>query len=302
MLSTAQTEPTAATAPDAPRVYLCQVSATLSCGACCGLYNVARLSRETLTAMLHERTAAFARVPRTVADIDAFTERAVGFSPPERPFPGFHHCPFVGLIDKGRRVGCLLHPLAAGNAGVDWRGLSYYGGLACATYFCPSTRQLSPVHLMIVRAAFDSWYDYGLLVTERRLLAAAFERVESLLGRPLAAADASPVSAVAALLRELSVLQRHWPYRRPDAPGPSNYFFENGEYPRPPVNRQRADIPPSGDDVIFRELESVFADTAAMHRAERILDGLFGRLGRKMAVPGGGNACIALMGIDPRRE
>ncbi|MFH1981825.1 MAG: hypothetical protein ABIL58_08270 [Pseudomonadota bacterium] len=276
MPSTVHAEPVAASTPDAPRVYMCQVSATLSCGACCGLYNVAGLSRETLTDMLRERTAAFVQVPRTVAGIDAFAERAVGFSPPDRPFPGFHHCPFVGLIDGERRAGCLLHPLAAGNAGIDWRGLSYYGGLACATYFCPSTRQLPAAHLLIVRQAFDSWYDYGLMVTERRLLAAVFERVERLLGRPLAEADAFPSSAIAALLREFSALQRHWPYRRPDAPGPSNYFFENGEYPRAPVNRRDAGIAPSGYDDIFRELESVFASTAELCRAERVLDDIFG--------------------------
>ena len=30
-------------------VYLCQISSTVSCGACCGLYNVKNLSREKLT-------------------------------------------------------------------------------------------------------------------------------------------------------------------------------------------------------------------------------------------------------------
>ncbi len=40
-------------------VYLCQVSAQVSCGACCGLYNVADLSRENLTRMLERRTRCF---------------------------------------------------------------------------------------------------------------------------------------------------------------------------------------------------------------------------------------------------
>jgi hypothetical protein len=55
-----------------------------------------------------------------------------------QPFPEFHHCPYVGLIgNELSRVGCLLHPMAEGNTGVDFRGLSYYGGMACRIYFCP---------------------------------------------------------------------------------------------------------------------------------------------------------------------
>ena len=124
-------------------VYLCQVGERVSCGACCGLYNIADLSQRSLEVMLTEQTEEFARVPRTTEAIEAFQKKIEGWTPPQRPFPDFYHCPFLGLIGlNGRRVGCLLHPAAAGNNGIDWRGLSYYGAMACRTYFCPSVRHL----------------------------------------------------------------------------------------------------------------------------------------------------------------
>jgi len=278
MPSSAHGDPSPTTAPEGPRVYLCQVGDTLSCGACCGLYNVPGLSKDSLTAMLRHRTEAFSRIPRTVGDIDGFAEGFMGFSPPERPFPDFHHCPFVGLIDGDRRVGCLLHPLAQGNAGVDWRGLSYYGGLACASYFCPSSRRLPPKYLTILKSAFSHWYDYGLMVTERRLIVAVFKTIEHRMGRSLADADAPHIAAVGSLLKDLSAIHAKWPYRRPDAPGPANYFFENGEYERALVHRQYDGLPASRYETIFRELESGFASIADERRAEQLLDTLFTRI------------------------
>ena len=112
-------------------VYLCQVGEQVSCGACCGLYNIRDLSQRLLEVMLTERTEAFARVPRTAEAIEAFQKKIEGWTPPKRPFPDFYHCPFLGLIGRnGRRVGCLLHPAAAGNNGIDWRGMTYHGAMA----------------------------------------------------------------------------------------------------------------------------------------------------------------------------
>ena len=148
-------------------VYLCQVNATVSCGACCGLYNVADASRADLEPMLARRASAFAALPRTVAALDGFARDIQAGERQDRPFPEFHHCPFIGLIGRRHsRVGCLLHPLAEGNRGVDYRGLSDYGGLACRTYFCPATRVLPARYKSILRIALDDWHLYGLVVTE----------------------------------------------------------------------------------------------------------------------------------------
>jgi len=120
------------TAP-APAVYLCQVGTQVSCGACCGLYNVADLTRSALESMLTRRTTAFARTPRTEAGLDGFRRHMEGWTPPVRPFPAFYHCTFLGLVGRPpNRVGCLLHPDVPGNGQADLREFSYYGAKACA--------------------------------------------------------------------------------------------------------------------------------------------------------------------------
>jgi len=263
------------TAINCETIYLCQVSPHVSCGACCGLYNVSDPSRRNLEAMLIRRTRLFAEVPRTVAGIDTFKTCVEGTEPQERPFPDFHHCAFLGVIeDDGRRVGCLLHPLAKGNEGIDWRGLSYYGGMACRTYFCPSARQLPSRWLTAVRQSMNHWYLHGLVVTERRLLAALFTELEKRLGRVINTADFSEPVPAAALLKTLTTLKMNWPFRRQGAPGMSNYFFEDGLYARPAVKRKTKTLPASRFEDIFQELDSGFSSADDIEDAEAKIEGL----------------------------
>ncbi|MFZ7127224.1 MAG: hypothetical protein ACOWWM_13805 [Desulfobacterales bacterium] len=271
-----QEPPSAGDGEAVDSVYLCQVGEGVSCGACCGLYNTAEPSETRLESMLRERTEAFAGVPRTIDGIDDFRMRIEGWTPEDRPFPQFHHCAFLGLVgEKGQRVGCLLHPEAQGNDGVDWRGLSYYGGLACRSYFCPSVRLLHPRWLMALRQAFDHWYLYGLIVTERALLTAFFDEIEARIGRPVIAKDFASGTTAARLLRSFAALKIGWPYRRKDAFGPCNYFFENGEYPRPEVELHAGHFSSSRYETIFRELESAFRSEEMIADAEAELEVLF---------------------------
>ena len=256
-------------------VYLCQTGPDVSCGACCGLYNVADPSLKAIEAMLIQRTRWFAGVPRTVAGIDAFKTRLEKAECQERPFPEFHHCPYIGMIeDEGRRVGCLLHPLAEGNNGIDWRGLSYYGGMACRSYFCPSVKQLPSRWLAALRQSMDHWHLHGLIVTERHLLTAFFQILESRLAHPIHPDDFSPDSQASVLLNTFACLKLAWPYRRADAAGMANYFFEDGLYPRPRVFRAEGSIPPSPFETIFRELDSGFSSVDELHQAEEQVNGL----------------------------
>ncbi len=254
--------------------YLCQVSKRVSCGACCGLYNVHNLSRPGLEAMLATRTEAFARVPRQSDAMEDFGRKQLGWTPEDRPLPHFHHCPYLGLVGRERtRVGCLLHPDAAGNGGRDWRELSYYGAKACQTYFCPTTRQLDAEHQLIIREGIDHWYLYGLAVTEYRLWAAYFEALEMRIGRRLIPSDFADHSEAQGLLRVFAALKLDWPYRRDDAPGPCHFFFDDERYPRPQVERVDPAIPDSPHDVIFKELESRFKRAGELRRAETMLEG-----------------------------
>jgi hypothetical protein len=273
------------TAINCETIYLCQVSPHVSCGACCGLYNVSDPSRRNLEAMLIRRTRWFAEVPRTMAGIDAFRTSVEGTEHQERPFPDFHHCAFLGVIeDDGRRVGCLLHPLAKGNEGIDWRGLSYYGGMACRTYFCPSARQLPSRWLIAVRQSMNHWYLHGLVVTERRLLAALFTELEKRLGRVINTADFSEPVPAAALLTTLTTLKMNWPFRRQGAPGVSNYFFEDGLYARPAVKRKTKTLPASRFEDIFQELDSGFSSADDIEDAEAKIEGLLIALEMTLAI------------------
>ena len=260
-------------------VYLCQVGPNVSCGACCGLYNVADPSPENLAAMLIRRTHWFAGVPRTVAGIDAFRAKVEAGESQTRPFPDFHHCAFLGMIeDDGQRVGCLLHPLARGNDGLDWRGLSYYGGMACRTYFCPSVRRLPERWLTAVRESMTGWYLHGLIVTERKFLAALFSELEGRLQRPIHADDFSGRPSAGVLLTVLTTLRLHWPFRRKCAPGVCNYFFEDGLYPRPAVHRRFPTLASPRFETIFQELDSGFASQESMTKAAAQLETLLRNL------------------------
>jgi hypothetical protein len=264
-------------APDS--VYLCQVSEDIACAACCGLYNVADASRESLTAMLIRRTELFAQTPRNIDDILDFKEKIEAEECQERPFPEFHHCPYIGLAgEKYSRPGCLLHPLARGNNGTDFRGLSFYGGMACRIYFCPSCRSLPKVYKEIVREISQDWYLYGLVMTEKEMLKAFFGEIKNRLGHPLEISDIIGNENREQIVREFLNLKISWQFRPRASAGPANYFFEDQLYLKPRVNYEAAGVSNSRYDAIFRELKSEFDSAGDLHSAESLLDALFDRL------------------------
>jgi hypothetical protein len=185
----------------------------------------------------------------------------------------------LGFIGKtGRRVGCLLHPLAEGNAGIDYRGLSFYGGLACRDYFCPTYRNLSGGCKETVQAVCRDWYIYGLVITEERLLAAFFGEIENRLGRPLRVADVKIRPAARQAILEFLELKLNWPYRHAGWRGPGNYFFNDGLYPKPAIEYTRLGVPPSRHDAILRELSSAFSRTAELTQAEGLIEDILVRI------------------------
>jgi hypothetical protein len=256
-------------------IYLCQVNEKISCGACCGLYNVADPSYESIMEMLTWRTYTFLHVQREMDAILDFKEKVEDSEPQERPFPEFHHCPYIGLVGKERsRVGCLLHPLLEKNKGIDFRGLSFYGGMACRVYFCPTYNNLPAVFKEIVRETASNWYAYGLVITETKLLNTIFEEVEKRLNRPLTANSLLKNNGCLEPLIELLELKINWPYRRKSSPGAANYFFEDQLYSRPPINYETIGESVSRYDILLQELESHFNSANDLQAAENLIDGL----------------------------
>lgn len=260
-------------------VYLCQISETISCGACCGLYNLFDASPGRVAAILEWRTLAFAEVPRRMDDVWDFMEMVEARENQDRPFPHFHHCPCLGLVGERRsRVGCLLHPLGEGNNGVDLRGLSYYGGMACRTYFCPTYRHLSAERKQIIRAVAEDWYGYGLIITEWKLLSAVFDEIESRMGRQVTP-NRVDSGAFRTALQSVLRLKREWPFRI-DPNRPASYFFEDGNYPKSSLDLAAAGGEQAPFGAILEELESVFDSPAVLQQAEMLLDRLFAPFGK----------------------
>jgi hypothetical protein len=263
-------------------VYLCQVNRQVSCAACCGLYNVADAAYGSMVSLLSERTEDFARVSRQADAIAAFGRHAQSRCG-TGPFKDFHHCPFVGLIgEERRRVGCLLHPHAAGNHGVDYRGLSYYGGMACRLYFCPAHTKLSAVVKTVVRESAVNWYEYGLVVSETRLLREFFKALEERMGSPLTTADILNREECRQLVGSVLRLKIDWPFRRRPDPGPCNYVFDDHLYPKPAVDYPPLSTNSSPYDILLKELLSGFNTPAELESAERMLAELIENLARRV--------------------
>jgi len=255
---------------------LCQVSDHVSCGACCGLYNVQVPSRNALVQILRTRTKQFKATPRTVDAIFQFKKQVEMREAQNRPMPDFHHCPFLGLIGAQQKaVGCLLHPQAAGNNGMDFRGVSYYGGMTCDIYFCPSTRLLPLRYKQIVRSVLDDWYLYGLVVTETRLLIAFLEELEDRINRPLYAEDFMAHQDCRKALKHLFLLRVSWPFRSPDNHRLANYFFNDHRYARPLIQPSSNGKSISRYRQILQELETDSASEQTLRQAEMYLDDRF---------------------------
>jgi hypothetical protein len=256
-------------------IYLCQVNEQISCGACCGLYNVRHASFETLTKMLFDRTERFRGVRRDTQPIIQFGRGIEALASRKRLLPEFHSCPFIGLVGNDRtRVGCLLHPAAAGNGGVDYRGLSYYGGMACRDYLCPSYSGLSAMIKKIVQDTSLSWYDYGLIITEAKLLGALFDEIEKKLDSGISSQHFLSNRQSIHAIRNIMSLKIKWSYRPHPEAGLCHYFFNDRRYDRKPVNYHQIGKKPSKYDTIFRELESAFSSVGELRQAELKLNNL----------------------------
>jgi hypothetical protein len=256
-------------------VYLCQVNEQISCGACCGLYNVRNVSFEALTKMLFDRTERFTGVRRDAEPIIQFGRGIEALESRKRQLADFYSCPFIGLVGKDRtRVGCLLHPAAAGNGGVDYRGLSYYGGMACRDYFCPSYSCLSGMIKKIVQDTTVSWYDYGLIITETKLLGALFDEIEKKLATKVSAQHFLGNRQCIYAIRNILSLKVHWSFRpHPDA-GMCHYFFNDRRYAKESVNYHEIGKEPSKYDTIFKELGTAFGSADELQQAEQRLNNL----------------------------
>jgi hypothetical protein len=158
---------------------LCRPDNSKSCAACCGLYNVTDGTRPTLQSKLDARTNLFRTVDRTPDALNEYEEhiRSVEHAPAHDAV--IHVCEFSGFVDPhGRSVGCMLHPSASGNAGIDLRGMCHYGSMACKSFYCPAWTELPLLHRNVITEIIDDWYLYGLVITDVNFVLSLFRLVE----------------------------------------------------------------------------------------------------------------------------
>ncbi|UCG20634.1 MAG: hypothetical protein JSU80_13090 [Deltaproteobacteria bacterium] len=253
--------------------HLCQPDKQKSCAWCCGLYNNHVTSRAGLARQLRARTEEFARTRRTVEGILNFSERNKEKS--QLLDPEFYSCEFVGFLNEEEtRVGCMLHPLARGNGGTDWRGLSFHGAMACQGFFCRSYRELSTSQKEIVLSTVNDWFLFGLVISDADFIYSFFRLVAENLIDP--ATLLMPASAK--LVHEFFHWKIDWP------------FGNSGS--RPTYIDSRAVLGTKGDicsqesekqvlaplDQIFVSLSSKFSSPSERQSAEEKVNHLFSRL------------------------
>jgi hypothetical protein len=158
---------------------LCQRGST-SCGACCGLYNRAELSRPGIAAELSRRTRALRGVERTQHAFRA-AAAALAEDAPAPLFPSVRVCLLLGFLDGAEtRVGCLAHPSVTG--GPDLRDCGVYDAAICGTFACPSHSWLTEEEAALAEALTGDFHLYGLVVTDVPFLRAALGAVAERVG------------------------------------------------------------------------------------------------------------------------
>ena len=250
-------------------VNLCQPDDKKSCVACCGMYNVGDATRETLQAKLERRTRLFADTDRSVQSLIEF-ESFIGKTEANKPLvETIHVCEFVGFVDQYHRTpGCMLHPNAPGNAGIDLRGLCHYGSLACKTFYCPACESIDPLLAQLLVDLVDDWHLYGLVITDvdfmNSLLYLLRSRVGDRLGEVME--SSGPPSLV---LKEMLSWKNAWPFHQSSLLRRSRYFYKES------VNRNESK-PNIMLSVFLDVIEHTFneqGDRAAEEEyVERILD------------------------------
>jgi hypothetical protein len=203
---------------------LCRPDQRQSCAACCGLYNVADGTRDTLHRNLENRTRLFLRVLREPDALQEFKDTIRDMEAVSPLDNVIYVCEFTGFPDADRNVvGCMLHPSSAGNNGIDLRGMCHYGSMACKTFFCPAWDEVSGKRLRILLDAIEDWYLYGLVVTDVDFVDAIFGLLEDVVGGPLDP-DTLLIGRAGDVFREMLSWKNTWPFRGDSTVRRSRYY------------------------------------------------------------------------------
>lgn len=262
--------------------HLCQPDDQKSCAWCCGLYNVRDSSREVLISSLRARTRSFAETERSARSIQHFSEYTKGIEKTDLVDPDFYSCEFLGFLDTSEtRVGCMLHPHSRGNGGIDWRGLSFYGAMACRGFFCRSHRELNSAEKRVLLGTIQDWYLYGLVVSDPDYPKSFFHLAAQELGNrfDMTRLLTPPASEVA---YNFFSWKMDWPYGNRVSIPPALTAPRLSAARRTDTKKNTAQESLTAVDLIFRSLGTDFKTSRERRKAEWEVERLLSRLQRMM--------------------
>lgn len=249
-------------------IHLCQPDDEKSCGACCGLYNYANSTRNGLIKRLERRTRLFRKMVGGANDLITFSEMIKEMEDQTKLYEVIYCCEYLGFLDGGKRVGCLLHPLQ--NGGVDLRDASFYGRELCDGHFCPSYHYLSREEKLSLINIIDDWYLYGLCVTDIDLVKEYFRIISEGVGE-MPSADKFKKSLLKDIALRFFSFKISWPFRSPAINRFGKYYFDGSQYMIKYIDYESLGCEKPRFNRIFLSLTSEFQDIGELRKAEEII-------------------------------
>ena len=224
--------------------------------------------------MLWLQTNAFLNSGRSQADLARLKEEISKKRPAAR-YPVIHNCEFVGFINAGQRVGCLLHPGL--NRGQNLRGISHHGRESCDEARCTAYSYLSEAEARLVARAAEDWYLYGLCITDLDLVREFFELASGKLFEEFKPEKILQSAELLGIFQGYLRLKESWPYaRNPNRFG--KYYFVGSDYPIYKIDYAALGREESGYDRILNSLGSEFRTRGELLAAEESLEAIFEKL------------------------
>lgn len=252
-------------------IVLCQPDEHKSCGACCGLYNYADSSLSSLTRRLRARTQRFGQLVKVPGDVEYYANATFSSEDFAKRYEVIYCCEYLGFLDDAeRKVGCLLHP--AQNSGLDLRAGSFYGQETCAGHLCPSHHFIPPHQAQILIKIIDSWYLYGLCLTDIDLVTEYFRMLADIIGEELKP-DVFDNSSLKDIARKFFYWKINWPFRSEEVNRLGKYYFDGSQYMISYIDYAKLDREISPLDKIFMSLSSAFKNAQEIEEAENLVMG-----------------------------
>lgn len=254
---------------DTKLTVFCQPDEQKSCGACCGLYNYADSSFDSLRPRLRARTERFRQLVKVSGDIEYYIRKTFAAEDFTPRYEVIYCCEFLGFLDElEKKVGCLLHPEQ--NSGLDLRAGSFYGQEICAGHICPSHHFIPINQTRIIIKIIDDWYLYGLCLTDIDLVTNYFRLLADRIGEELKP-DVFDNQVLKDIAHEFFCWKINWPFRSEEINRLGKYYFDGSQYMIGYIDYEKMGISVSPLDKIFMSLSSTFRNAEEVSKAERLV-------------------------------